>query len=143
MLSTIAVGTDGSPSAAKAVDAAIDLASAVGARLLVLGAHHADPPAPQQGEHGEDAAPWATSAREEAQHVLDAACERAGARGVQASSVAAEGQAAEVLVRLATEHAPDVLVVGNKGVGVAYFLDSVAKSVVAHAPCDVYVAKTT
>lgn len=36
MLSTVAVGTDGSPTAGKAVEFAIDLAEKYGARLVVI-----------------------------------------------------------------------------------------------------------
>ena len=41
MLNTVAVGTDGSSTAAKAVDFAIDLAEKYGARLVVISSYRA------------------------------------------------------------------------------------------------------
>ncbi|MCU0257483.1 MAG: universal stress protein [Solirubrobacteraceae bacterium] len=141
MISTVAVGTDGSSTADRAVDAAIDLAAAAGARLLVFGAYGAAPAPPADADGPEE--PWATDAAGQAQAALEAAAGRARERGVDVTTAADEGAPAEVLVRLAGEHGADVLVVGNRGVGAAYFLDSVAKSVVAKAPCDIWVVKTT
>ena len=74
--------------------------------------------------------------------VLDAAREQAVGRGVAADAFAGDGDAADVLVGLAEHHAVDVLVIGNKGAD-RRILGSVPKSVVQHAPCDVYVVKTT
>ena len=140
MLSTIAVGTDGSATAGQAVDAAIDLASATGARLLVFGAYSGSPQVVPEG--GFDEQQWVTNASEAVHRVLDAAREQAAGRGVAADAFAGDGDAADVLVGLAEHHAVDVLVIGNKGAD-RRILGSVPKSVVQHAPCDVYVVKTT
>jgi len=140
MLSTIAVGTDGSATAGQAVDAAIDLASATGARLLVFGAYSGSNHVVSEG--GFDEQQWVTNPSEMVHRLLDSARDRASERGVQAESFAGDGDAADVLVGLAEHHAVDVLVIGNKGAD-RRILASVPKSVVQHAPCDVYVVKTT
>ena len=140
MLSTIAVGTDGSATAGQAVDAAIDLASATGARLLLFGAYSGSNQVVPEG--GFDEQQWVTNPSEMVHRFLDAAREHASERGVQADVFAGDGDAADVLVGLAEHHAVDVLVIGNKGAD-RRILASVPKSVVQHAPCDVYVVKTT
>lgn len=140
MLTTIAVGTDGSATAGQAVDAAIDLASATGARLLVFGAYAgSDHVVTESGPTEEH---WISHPSESVHRVLDAARELAAERGVTSAAFAGDGDAADVLVRLAEHHAADVLVIGNKGAD-RRILASVPKSVVQHAPCDVYVVKTT
>jgi nucleotide-binding universal stress UspA family protein len=140
MLSTIAVGTDGSATAGEAVDAAIELASATGARLLVFGAYSgSDSVAP---EGGWDEEHWISSPAEAVHRVLEAARERAEQRDVPTQAFAGDGDAADVLIALAERHEVDVLVIGNKGVD-RRILGSVPKSVVQHAPCNVYVIKTT
>ena len=61
---------------------------------------------------------------------------------MRCSSLIAEGEPAEVLVRLAGECEADVLVVGNKGMD-RRVLGSVPNTVSHKAGCSVLVVKTT
>jgi len=140
MLSTIAVGTDGSATAGQAVEAAIGLASATGARLLVFGAYAGSDHIIPEG--GLDEEHWISHPSETVHRVLDSARQQATDRGVTADAYAGDGDAADVLIGLAEHHSVDVLVIGNKGAD-RRILASVPKSVVQHAPCDVYIVKTT
>jgi nucleotide-binding universal stress UspA family protein len=58
------------------------------------------------------------------------------------TTVASEGDPAEVLCKYAAEHDAEVLVVGNKGMH-RRILGSVPNSVAHKAPCSVLVVKTT
>jgi nucleotide-binding universal stress UspA family protein len=143
MISTVAVGTDGSKTAGRAVDAAADLAERFGATLVVLGAYTRQPgsgmprvssPAPDLG--------WASTEAEHVERVLAAAEELVTERGIQCKSAMGEGDPAEVLVSLAERHRADVLVVGNKGMH-RRVLGSVPNTVTHKATCSVLVVKTT
>jgi nucleotide-binding universal stress UspA family protein len=145
MIATIAVGTDGSATAAKAVDAALDLAESYGAGLVVLSAHTRQPrasgmPRLAGGAGFEDQ--WASSDAEHAERILADVEESARQRGIECTSAMAEGEPGEVLVRLAEEHGADVIVVGNKGMH-RRVLASVPNTVTHKASCSVFVVKTT
>ena len=58
---------------------------------------------------------WLTNPADAAHTALQNASERAAARGLSVRTEAAEGDAAQVLVRLAEKHGADVIVIGNKG----------------------------
>jgi nucleotide-binding universal stress UspA family protein len=141
----IAVGTDGSATAAKAVDAALDLAERYGAGLIVLSAYNSQPRAlgmPRlAGGAGSDDQ-WASNDAVHAERILADVEESARQRGIECTSAMAEGEPGEVLVRLAEEHGADVIVVGNKGMH-RRILASVPNTVTHRAPCSVFVVKTT
>jgi nucleotide-binding universal stress UspA family protein len=145
MISTVAVGTDGSPTAAIAVDAALDLAERFGAALVVLSAY--------AGKSGGSSMPrlsggassdhdWASNDAQQAESILADVQERASERGLDCKSDIGQGDPGEVLVHLAERHAADVLVVGNKGMH-RRVLGSVPNTVTHRATCSVYVVKTT
>lgn len=144
MVKTIAVGTDGSDTAAKAVDFAIDLAERFGARLVGISSYR--PVSEGRLRNEQKDAPedvqWAINPTEEVESILRALEERAGERGLQSTTVAAEGDPAEVLCRYAEEQNADLLVIGNKGMH-RRLLGSVPNSVAHRAPCSVVVVKTT
>jgi nucleotide-binding universal stress UspA family protein len=51
---------------------------------------------------------------------------------------------ADAIVRVATEVGADIIVIGNRGAqGARRVLESVASAIVGHAPCNVFVVKTT
>jgi nucleotide-binding universal stress UspA family protein len=141
MIKTVAVGTDGSDTAGKAVSAAFELAERYGARLVILSAF--------DGSSGGDAAPrlspsahvWASNAAEQVERILAVAEESATERGIECSTAMAEGNPGEVLVELADRHNADVLVVGNKGME-RRVLGSVPNTVTHKASCSVLVVKT-
>jgi nucleotide-binding universal stress UspA family protein len=145
MIATVAVGTDGSGTAAKALDSAMDLAERFGARLLVLSAFR--PASPSGGgvrlSGSSGARPeWASNAAEQVERILARAEEQATERGLDCSTAAAEGDPGEVLVELAEQHGADLIVVGNKGME-RRVLGSVPNTVSHRANCAVLVVKTT
>lgn len=145
MVSTVAVGTDGSKTAAAAVAAAFDLAEHYGARLVVISA--SSPVAREVGavrlSGATSAHPgWEANEAEQVERVLAAAEESAAERGIECRSAMAPGDPAEVIVRLAEQHHADLLVVGNKGME-RRVLGSVPNSVSHKAACSVLVVKTS
>ena len=132
MLSTIAVATDGSQTAQRAVDAAFDLAQRFGAAVVVLTAFSAD-----RRESGG----WRANEATQAERVLEDAVEAAEGLGLSCSSAMLEGDPAQVLITLAARHGADLLVVGNKGMQ-RRVLGSVPNTVTHEAACSVFVVKT-
>lgn len=144
MFKTIAVGTDGTDTADKAVDVAFEVAERYGARLLIFSVY--TPVSVKQLTNEREQLPpdmqWKIH---EAQHVdatLARTLERARARGLESETFARQGEPAEVLCELAAEHNADLLVIGNKGINRRVFA-SVPRRVCQQAPCSVMVAKTT
>jgi len=144
MINTVAVGTDGSDTATKAVEAALDLAERFGAKLVLLSAYtpvSGGRLRQEQREAPEDVQ-WQISPREDVDADFAEVGKLADARGVEWTSSAGEGDAAEVLVDLAARAEADVLVVGNKGMQ-RRLLGSVPNTVAHHAGCSVFIVKTT
>jgi nucleotide-binding universal stress UspA family protein len=144
MFSTIAVGTDGSATAAKAVDVAIDLAGRYDAPLVVLSAYSsggagADAPRLPRGTPSPG---WAATTATAVERLLAEVEEEAAARGIECRSDMADGDPAEVLVQLAERHGVDLLVVGNKGME-RRIRGSVPNTVTHTASCSVLVVQTT
>ena len=144
MIETIAVGTDGSGTASKAVEFALDLAEKFGAKVVVASSYkpvgedrlrreQADAPADIQ---------WSINPTEDVDAALRAVEEQAKERGLKATSEAREGDPADVLCEIAEQHNADLLVVGNKGMQ-RRVLGSVPNSVSHKAPCSVVIVKTT
>ena len=132
MISTIAVGTDGSETAGRAVEYACELAERYGARLVLLSAYVV------RGEGSQ----WAATDAIATERMLADAEDAAAARGIEAASAMSEGDPADVLVDLAERHGADLLVIGNKGMD-RRVLGSVPNTVSHKATCSVYVVKTT
>ncbi len=144
MIATVAVGTDGSGTADKAVRAAIDLARAYEAKVVFISAYRPVDDARLRREQ-RDAPPdshWRINPTEDVDAVLRDAEERATERGLTWASEATEGDPADVIVTLAEKHGADVIVVGNKGMQ-RRVLGSVPNTVTHKATCHVFVVKTT
>ncbi len=143
MIATVAVGTDGSGTAGKAVESALELAERYGARVVFISAYQ--PVDSQRLRREKRDAPedvqWAINPEEDVEATLRAAEEQAEERGLDWSSEAAMGDPAEVLLSLAEKHGADVLVIGNKGMH-RRVLGSVPNSVTHGASCSVYLVKT-
>ena len=139
MLSTIAVGTDGSDSAKEAVAEAIELAKRYDAELVLISAFQDSGTAPKDEP---DELQWAYSTSAQLQEVLSRLENDLKAEGLACRTLFDEGDPADVLVRLAEECKADVLVIGNKGIH-RRVLGSVPNSVAQKAPCSVFVVKTT
>ena len=143
-ISTVAVGTDGSPTADRALSAAFELAERFGARVVVLSAFQAPGRArnPHLSGGASAGSGWASNAAEQVERILAAAEESAAARGLECSTALREGDPGEVLVNLAEQHGADVLVVGNQGME-RRVLGSVPNTVSHKATCSVLIVKTS
>jgi nucleotide-binding universal stress UspA family protein len=140
MISTVAVGTDGSQTADRAIDEAAEIAKRFGARLVLLGAFSDSAPASAGGENVELQWKWRPYARMKTNlERCEAALRR---RGIDCETRMEEGNPAEVLVQLARECGADLLVIGNKGMH-RRVLGSVPNTITHRAECSVLVVKTT
>ena len=122
MYERILVGTDGSPTAAKAVDRAAALAAALGARLTIV----------------------SVGSPEHTDKVVASEKERiAAAHGLDVDTKTEVGDPSGVLIDLSSSY--DLLVVGNKGMTGAgrFFLGSVPNKVSHHTPCSLLIVHTT
>jgi nucleotide-binding universal stress UspA family protein len=84
---------------------------------------------------------WSINPSEEVDSTLRAVEEQAKERGLKYASEARNGDPADVLVEIASDHDADVIVVGNKGMQ-RRILGSVPNSVSHKAPCSVMIVKT-
>ncbi len=124
MYEKILVGTDGSPTAAKAVDRAVAFAQSAGASLTILSAGSAD----------------------KGQKVVEAEAARHASSGVAIDTKVVQGDAVEALVKAASSGTYDLLVTGNRGMtGVTRFLrlGSVPNKITHQLPCSLLIVKTT
>ena len=121
MFRSILVGTDGSPTAARAVDRAVALAADMGATLTIASV-------------GDDAAA-----------VVETESGRVAASVDDLRTQALVGSPADALVAEAAEGGYDLLVVGNKGMtGLSRFVSgSVPNRVSHHAPVSLLIVRTT
>ena len=141
MLSTIAVGTDGSDTAAKAVEAAAEIAKRFDAKLVLLSASQNARQAVSLGGQSEELQ-WATNPDARMREMLHRTEQDLADQRIDCTSLIEEGEPAEVLIRLAERCRADLLVIGNRGMQ-RRVLGSVPNSVTHKAPCSVYVVKTT
>jgi nucleotide-binding universal stress UspA family protein len=124
MYQRILVGTDGSRTAAKAVDRAVQVARTTGASLTILSAAP-----PGRGEP--------VVAAEAARHVDS---------GVAIDTKVVDRDPVAALIDEARDGRFDLLVMGNKGMtGLSRFfhLGSVPNKVSHHLPCTLLIVKTT
>jgi nucleotide-binding universal stress UspA family protein len=143
MVKTIAVGTDGSDTAAKAVDFAIDMAERYGAKIVFASAYVpvSEGRLRREREEAPEDIQWSINPSEEVDDTLRQVEGQAKERGLDYASEARNGDPADVLVDIAADHGVDVLVVGNKGMQ-RRILGSVPNSVSHNAPCSVMIVKT-
>lgn len=160
--SRIMVGTDGSATAMSAVDRAADLASALGAKLLIVCAY--DPPSDAELERMAASAGsisaqwdadrslrdvpdefrWRIAGAAQAQDVLERSEEHAAKHGVDAEVRTVKGPAPEVLISIAEEEDFELIVVGSVGMTGAqrFKLGNVPHRVSHHAPTDLLILRT-
>src|SRR5262245_34394238 len=138
MISRVAVGTDGSATAAKAVEWAAELATRFDAELILLSASSDDRPA---GDADEEAN-WAFSPAGRLREILARSEDEMRSKGLSCRTMIDAGDPADVLVKLAAECEADALVIGNKGLQ-RRVLGSVPNTVTHKAPCSVFVVKTS
>ena len=147
MFRSIVVGTDGSETAAKAVDAAVALAQLSEATLEIVSAY--EPVSSQRlREEARQVPPdlqWMINRRADVDATLHHAAERARGAGVTPQTHAREGDPADAILDVAEELGADLIVVGNKGMTGAkrFLLGSVPNKVSHHAPSSVLIIRTT
>jgi nucleotide-binding universal stress UspA family protein len=143
----IVVGTDGSETASEAVRRAVGLAKLAGARLEVVAAFEPVPRSRLRDEKGEvpGDVSYAVGPREDVNVILEAATGLAKRDGVEAEAHPRQGDPADAILDIAEETGADLIVVGNKGMTGAkrFLLGSVPNKVSHHAPCGVYIVRTT
>jgi nucleotide-binding universal stress UspA family protein len=139
MLATIAVGTDGSATAAEAVKVAAEMAQRFEAQLVLLSAVSGSS---GSGSGKSEELQWAHNPDSRVREILRRTEEDLRDQSIECRSLVDEGDPADVLIRLAEECDADLLVIGNKGMQ-RRVLGSVPNSVTHKAPCSVYVVKTT
>jgi nucleotide-binding universal stress UspA family protein len=118
----VLVGSDGSDRAAVAVGRAVDVASALGASLTILGV--GDPT--------------------RLQPKLDALADACAGAPISIETQVEKGHPASVLIDVAREGGYDLLVVGNKGMaGLERLrLGAVPNKVSHHLPCSMLIVRT-
>jgi nucleotide-binding universal stress UspA family protein len=124
MYERILVGTDGSATAAKAVERAVQVASSSGAQLTIMTAARRD-----QGEA-----------------TVTAARDAHAGSDVPIDTLVVEKDPVRALIETARDGRYDLVVVGNKGmtgVGRFFHLGSVPNKVSHHLPCNLLIVKTT
>jgi nucleotide-binding universal stress UspA family protein len=143
----VAVGTDGSDSAERAVGRAAEVAAASGATLLIVCAYR---PEGRDTVHeaseaiGDDAfnVVGSSPAREKLAKAADDV-RRAGVSSVE--TIAVEGDPVDTLVDVVASREADVVVIGNRGLNslTGRLLGSVPSGVSRRAPVDVLIVHTT
>jgi nucleotide-binding universal stress UspA family protein len=138
-LETILLATDGSAASEPASEQAIDLATQVEARLLVVSVlASARQPSETAAEESH-----ASDSRDTLAARAQAIVQRARAAGATATYLVWEGDAGEAIVAAAHSENADLIVVGSHGrSGVSrFFIGSVSDYVVRHAHCPVMVVR--
>jgi nucleotide-binding universal stress UspA family protein len=114
----VVAGIDASPESLVALDLALELASRLGARLVVV---HAVGLLEEGGYRR----------RPDLEDIVDDARRRVGAEGAAVDTVYEDGPPPDVLLRIAQREAADLLVVGSRGVsGARRQLGSTSEAVV-------------
>ena len=147
MFGSIVVGTDGSETAGEAVRQATELAKAVGGRVNLVSAF--EPVGNQRLREERQQVPedmqWMVNEREDVESTLNDAAEKIRETGVEVETFARQGDPADAILDVAEENNADLIIVGNKGMSGAkrFLLGSVPNKVSHHAPCGVYIVRTT
>jgi nucleotide-binding universal stress UspA family protein len=143
----IVVGTDGSETAGEAVRQATELARVTGAKLDIVSAFEPVAASRLREESGDipgDVA-YAVGPKEDVNQILESAAGPAKDAGIEVNTHSREGDPADAILSVAEEIGASVIVVGNKGMTGArrFLLGSVPNKISHHAPCSVYIARTT
>ncbi len=123
MYQRILVGSDGTKTAARAVDRAVEVARATGGRVTIL---------------------CATSDVAAGERIVQAEAERHAGAGIGIETLVAQGDAASEILDVAEDGRYDLVVLGNKGMtGARRFLGSVPNKVSHHLACSLLIVRTT
>jgi nucleotide-binding universal stress UspA family protein len=141
MYKTIVVGTDGSETAATAVERAGEIARLTGARLHLVSSYH---PARPQLAGRAPAGEFDIPPDFKADAVLGDAAGKLRAGGVEVEEHGPKGDPADALVDIARREGADLIVLGSLGMqGARRVLGSVPNKVSHNAPCDLLIVQTT
>ena len=140
MISTIAVGTDGSETAEIAVDVAAEMARRFDAKLVLVSAYGDPAPGSSGGRVDESEFAWNPAAQ--LGEILARTERNLRDAGIDCVTRTGRGDPAKALVKIAKDCSADLLVIGNKGLH-RRVLGSVPNSVTHKADCSVLVVKTT
>ena len=136
----VVVGVDGTATAERAAREAASLAVAIGARLHVVTALTKSMRVDVRGG-GET---WHMTSLDKAEQLLADLAQRVAPAGLERSTAVLDGKPAEAICAEAERVSASVIVVGNRRMqGAARVLGAIATDVAHHAPCSVYIAKTT
>ncbi len=140
----IGVGTDGTETAQKALDFAMDMAERYEAKLVIASAYRpvSEDRIRKEREEAPQEIKWSINPTEEVDSILRDVEDQARERGLEYVSEARNGDPADVLCDIAEEQEADLLIVGNRGMQ-RRILGSVPNSVSHKAPCSVVIVKTT
>jgi nucleotide-binding universal stress UspA family protein len=143
MVNTVAVGTDGSDRAEKAVAFAIDIAKRYQAKLVAISSYHpvSESRLSKEQEEAPQEIQWSLNPMEDVEAILSSVESRALEAGIEVTTVASQGDPADVLIKHAEDQDADLLVVGNRGMK-RRFLGSVPNTITHKARCSVVVVKT-
>lgn len=142
MQDVIVVGTDGSPTADKAVERAAALAKMTGARVELVSGYR------QDNSLALSAGMYPGDLTEEARKAADGCLEQTAARlradGLEVETHCMCGDPADALIDVAETMHADLIVVGSKGMrgGRRFLLGNVPNKVSHHAPCSVMIVRT-
>jgi nucleotide-binding universal stress UspA family protein len=136
-IETVLLATDGLPASEPANEQAIDLATQMDARLLVVSVVASSRP-PSEAHAGADG-----DSRDSMAARAQGIVQRAKAAGAKATFLVWEGDAGDAIVAAAHSEGADLIVIGSHGrSGVSrFFIGSVSDYVVRHAHCPVMVVR--
>jgi len=152
----ILVAVDGSDSAGRAANAALELAERLKAELIIL--HAVSPPStaykgalPSLGVMAPPSAPqeeidaYYTYAKRVAMGIMAGTISEAKKRGVQVKTEIPEGVSSvvETIINHASRESVDLIIVGTRGLGGfrKLLIGSVSSGVVTHATCPVLIVR--
>ena len=146
MFGSIVVGTDGSPTAQRAVDVACSLAELQGATLHLVSAFRPAPVLAGAAVGFMDAV--VVEAERDLRRFTEAMLADLGGtmtrRGVRVETHAVPGEASDAILDVAKACVADLIVVGSKGMaGARHFVGSVPNRVSHRAQTSVLIVKTT
>ena len=158
---SILVGTDGSPTATRAVEMASKLAATLEIKPTIVCVYTppteqelkrmASPqdPIEQWGARGGKDVPdefrWRIAGASQADDILDRAAEHAAAQGADAEVRAIEGHPAETLISIAESEGFDLIAIGSVGMSgpQRFMLGNVPHRISHHAPTDILILHTS
>lgn len=143
MAEQIVVGTDGSESAARAVDEAVRLAKSLGATLHLVSGYRPLRDAKIQGAPEGAAKVWAPLPDTMVEGILKEAAAGVRIRGVPVETHALDDDPADALVKVAEKVGASMIIVGSRGMhGGRRLLGSVPNAVSHKARCNVLIVST-